>query len=589
MNNILNVSTKKLLAVFCLLTVAAALLAGCNKSFHNTLPGGQAEPVPNPDTRKILLIVVDGGIGAEVQKIAPPIINGLADFSIYSWDGLSDYKSTDVTNALAWSTLLTGVNSDKHKVTGADFAGNNLANYPSLFTRLKQTKPDIRTAAFSASAPISQNLTTDATVSTSFADDAAVKTAVVGELANQNPGMVMAQFHSADAAGTSGTYTAADAGYKTAVLKVDSYVGEILTALRARSNFSKENWMVIIASNKGSNTAPSPTASDKSAFGDARRNTFFFCYTPRLNSQYLAKPSTSIPYVATNAPLLTNDPSKNMYGEVVNSGTTYDFGATGDFTIECKVKMPTGNYNYCAFLSKRQTFGGGVVGWCLFMENNYWQVNFGQTALGNRQVRGDVIADGLWHTLTVVVRMESGVRNVYTYTDGKLWVTATRNLTAWGNINSPANLRFGYVSAENNNSGLQNYNLTDIKIYDAALPDAFISSNYCKTEVAENNPYLNNLAGYWSGTNIEEINGQKVLVDKSKNGKNFILNGSFPTGGFNELSNNLCPSITDIIYKTIPNSADVTVQIYRWLGIIVPEGWQLDGKTWIPLYIYVGG
>lgn len=578
-------SFNKVLAGSILLAAAGMLLlSSCNKTFDNTLKddyGDDAASI-NKGTRKILLVVVDGALGAETRAAAPPNLNLLADFAIHSWDGLTDAKKTAVTNASAWSNLLTGVGSDKHNVTGVDFTDNHLVDYPSLFSRLKQQKPDWRTAAFCSSPDIVQYLADDATEKISFADnDAGVKDAVINELATNDPALVLAQFHAVDKAGEAGTYSVTDAAYKAAILKTDEYIGEILTALRARSSFENENWMVVVTSNKGSNIANDPVAAERNAFDDSRRNTFFFCYNPRFNSQALTKPLV-FPYVGS-APLLTNESSKNIRGRVRTGGTTYDIGSTGSFTIECKVKIPAGNYYYPAFLSKRESFSNGVVGWVFFMEGDYWQINFGQSSFGNRQIRGHSIADGKWHTITVVIKQEGAERNVYTYTDGVLYpFTGNKNIADRGNLNSQQDLTMGFLTTASNTDALRNYFITDIKFYNTDLSDSFIASNYCKTTVAPDNPYLVNLLGYWPGTN--PVNDE--LADLSGNGNNFVLEGSYGIGSYNDVSNNLCPEPS---YAIVPNAADLAIQVYQWFGILVPSAWNLDGKIWIPAYADVNG
>lgn len=567
---------------------ALVVFASCNKRFPNELPdNGNTTGAISTVERKILFIVVDGAVGTEVNAAVPSTLNSLTDFAIYSWDGLNDYTNQPITNALSTTTLLTGVNSGKHKVTGNVFTGNNLANYPTLFTRLKTTKPDLRTVAFCSSPEIATNLAADATVKTSFGeDDAAVKEAVKTELSDNNPFLVFAQFHDVDKAGSASSYTVASSGYKAAILKVDAYIGEILTAMRARKSFKEENWMVVITSNKGSNVPYNPVGTPWSAFNDLRHNTFFFCYNPRFKSQHLSKP-TVIPYIGSSA-FYSGTQSLNRRAKVLDGGTTYDMGATGGYTIQCKVKFPLGNFNYPAFLAKRASLTAGVVGWLFFREGDYWQVNLSQAAMANKQLRGHAIADGQWHTLTAVVRQVGAARNLYTYTDGVLYTTgitdATRNIATYGNLNSPQPLTVGNLPPDNN-TGLQDYLVTDIRIYNTDLSDAYIAGNFCKTDVEATDPYKTNLVGFWPSTSV---NPDKTIPDASGNNHPLVLEGYNPAT-FSDITPGVCPAVSDAVYKTVPNGVDVAVQVYQWLGIPVPASWALDGRNWIPAYLDVGG
>lgn len=577
-------NTRKLFTGGALLLTAIIVVVSCNKPFPDTLEkdydtGGTVNAIE----RKTLLIVVDGAVGSEVKAAMPPNLNSLSDFSIFSWDGLNDYNNRPVTNAISWTTLLTGAGSEKHKVNSNDFTTYDAATYPSLFTRFKQEKPKLRTAAFTAAIAVATNLATDATVKNSFTADAAVKEAVVEELKNNNPALVMAQFSDVDKAGAATSYNISSAEYKNAILRVDAYIGEVLAAMRARPNFVNENWMVIITSNKGSNEPFVPVGTPWSAFNDKNHNTFFFFYNPRFKSQNPSKP-TVIPYFGTS-PYYSGTQSLNRRAKVLNGGTTYDIGSSGSFTIQCKVKFPVGSFNYPAFLSKRAAFTGGVVGWVFFREGDYWQVNFGQSGLGNRQIRGHAIADGQWHTLTVVIRQEGAARNVYTYTDGVLYpFTGNRDISSYGNLNSPQPLTVGNLPPDNN-TGLQNYLVTDIRFYNTDLSGTYIANNFCKTDVEATDPYKANLLGFWPSTSVTP---DKKILDESGNGHDLVIE-SYNPATFADVTTAVCPAITEAVYETVPNAVDVAVQIYQWFGIVVPPSWNLDGKNWIPTYSDLGG
>jgi hypothetical protein len=126
-------------------------------------------------------------------------------------------------------------------------------------------------------------------------------------------------------------------------------------------------------------------------------------------------------------------------------------------------------------------------------------------------------------------------------------------------------------------SSLRDYLVTDIKIYNTALPATFIANNFCRTSISDNNAYKANLLGYWPCTNLEE----GKLADLSGKNNPFVLEGNYGTSPFSDASGVLCP---DPVYSVVPSSVDMPVQIYQWFGIIVPPAWSLDGKNWIPRY-----
>ncbi len=567
-----------------LLWVTLALVFACNKPFPDTLDTGRSMSDYNAIQRKAILIIVDGAVGDEVNAMSPPNLTLIADYALYSMNSLNEYKDIPITNELSWTTLLTGVTSEKHKVTGSDFTGSKLAEYPSIFTRLKTIKPTFRSVAYCSSAEVTDNLAIDASEKKTFADnDEGVKNAVVTELSANNPDFILAQFHNVDKVGAEKGYTRRVPEYRNAVLQVDAYIGEILDALEKRnSTNNNEDWAVIVASNKGSNTPYVPIGKVWSAFDDTRHNTMFLYYNPRFKSLNLMPPSMP-PYTGLT-PFYSGTQANNQRAKVLDGGTTYDIGDNGSFTIQCKVKMPAGvNVNYPSFLAKRASFTGGVVGWCFFREGAYWQINFGQSGKNNIQQRGHDIADGKWHTLTAVIKQEGAARNVYVYTDGVIYTTSPRDISSLGNLNSPAPLTVGNLPPDNNTT-LTDYMVTDIRIYNTALSDSYIRTNYCQTSLADDDPYKSNLLGFWPSTDVEPDNS---ILDMSGNGHSLVIEKYKPSS-FSEITASICPALTGEAYKIVPNSSDATVLIFNWLNIKVPHEWQLDGKIWTPEFVDVG-
>lgn len=580
---------KKYLLKFAGVLMIALIAAACNKTFKNNLEPGDLNVGQKNYQRKVLFIMIDGGVGNEVRTMNLPILNSLGDYSVYSWDAISEPYNLLSNNAMSWSTTLTGVYTAKHAVTQNDFAGSNqLTKYPSIFTRLKQEAPALKTASYTSNNKLGEVLAADANTKKSFAgDDAALKNSYIADVkAGTIADMTVLEFNSLDRAGLAGAYKASDAGYRQAMLTIDGYIGEILDVLKTTPNFNNENWMIIIASNKGSQINQNPSGGSWSAFDDSRNNTFFFCYNhanfPRFKSLNPAKP-TFFPYAGASQFYATAI-STNASAKVVDGGSLYDIGATGSYTIQCKVKMPTGTNNYPAFLGKRASFTQYVPGWVLFNEGNYWQVNFGQTTLGNRQIRGHAIRDGLWHTLTVVIKQVEAARYVYTYTDGVMYpgiADATRNIASYGNLNSPQPLTVGCFPLETQN--MANFLVTDIRIYNTALPDDYIATKFCQTAIEDNDPYKNNVIGYWPSNDVVTVGGVTYFPDKSSNGKRLVVDKVQPAT-FNDASSNVCPPISMDAYRSVPNTVDIPYQILQWFGISINSAWGLDGRGWAPLF-----
>src|SRR5699024_8707718 len=78
--------------------------------------------------------------------------------------------------------------------------------------------------------------------SLSVADDAAVKDSSISLLQSKpGLGLLFVDFHSVELAGYANSFMATDPAYKRAVQKVDQYIGDIMTALKARETYDKED------------------------------------------------------------------------------------------------------------------------------------------------------------------------------------------------------------------------------------------------------------------------------------------------------------------------------------------------------------
>lgn len=569
--------TVNALGIICIILII--LFSSCNKDFPNTLRTEYPNDTANVNLkeRKVLYIILDGVRGNAIKTLNPPNLAQIVRKSIYAYDGLSDYQLNTMTNAGAWANALTGVISDKHQVVSENFAGNQLATYPSIFTRLKQVKPNLRTASIAASQVFNANLAVDATFKANFEnDDSKVKDAIIDELKRPDASIIVGQFHSADIAGTADGYTDNTTSYTTAITQLDTYIGNIMTALQQRANFVKEDWMVVIASNKGGVIPVVPGANSFGAFDDPNRNNFIIFYNPRFTSQITPKPDiNSLPY-AGFSPRFTGTSSLSTNAKLGNN-TLGNFGANGEFTFICKFKNDGAATYYPAVISKRASFSIGVPGWCLFLEGDVIQLNIGQVGLGNQQVSFGKVRDAIWHSLAFKIWNNGSVRNATVFLDGVKGLTI--NITPRGNFDSPAPLTLGgnFISGE---AGTINVMIKDIALFNSAISDADLASNMKKAEIATNYPNYSSLIGNWPANE----GGGTTIADVSGKAPGFTTSPNINWTSFSDSSPNVSPLISNATFGVVINNVDIPYQIYQWMGVIIPSTWQLSGKTWKPTY-----
>ncbi|MCD2424663.1 DUF4983 domain-containing protein [Niabella pedocola] len=562
-------------------------LASCNKTNNATLTSSTSGEGAVAQKPKVLFIVVDGAMGTEVKAAAPPTLMQMTDHAIYSWDGLTSYVNNEVTNSSTWATLLTGVNNDKHGVT-TDLSTANLVSYPTLFTRLKALRPGTRTVSLSSSNALKGNLTTDATVSTGFnGDDAATKGAAVNELKTNDPDFLFVQFHAVDAAGATNGYSNSQPAYNAAIRQTDAYIGELINAVKGRAGYPNENWLIVVTSNKGNNTPFIPVGAAWSAFNDQRHNTFVFYYNPRFTAKATAKPIGILPYAGQTPSYTINGGTAptNNGGSVPASqlGSLMDFGPGSEFTMQCKVKIPTGSSFYPSFLGKMAEFDDGkaLPGFVFFLEGAAWQFTARPTSGGRTQSVGANVMDGQWHTLTGVIRNQAGQRKLIAFTDGVK--NTSKDITMSNDYKNPADFVVGWRPGSNGGGAINGILITDIRVYKTALSDVYISNNYCSTEALATDTATSKLVAFWPSLEVLTDGTKNWLKDYSGNNNNIVLKGSGQVS-FSETTTRVCPPVSVATYKTVPSNVDALPLIYGWFGISIQGSWSLDGSIWVPSY-----
>lgn len=568
------------------------LVPACNKGFDNKLKSADENNPPEQRVSKVLLVMVDGLVGSELKKINVPTISGMLNNAIYSYNSINSTIDENITNENGWATLLTGVKTNKHGVINNFTDPNQLSVFPSLVTRVKNAGNGIKSVSITASQGLNTALTADADEKYVFANnDDQVVTKAKEILAQTTAGLMLVQLGGVHIAGKQYGYTAGTGQYTQAVTKVDDQINQLLTTLKSRGNFGNENWMVVVASNRGSNQRYAPVSGGWNAFDDAMHNNFIAFYNPRFLTNPSSKPVGILPY-AGGTPSYTfsgSQPSGNGgYVADAKLGTLMDFGSGSQFTMQCKIKLPSGvSSSYPSFLGKRASFAGGSPGFLFFMEGGYWGFNI--NGGGNLQSLGADINDGKWHTLTGVVRIEAdGVRRVICYTDGARTTKVTNTVGATVNFTNDADFTVGWRDGSNGGQ-INGANITDIRVYNVALPEAYIGSNFCKTEITDTDPYWGNLVGFWPNTFVGQLlsKGEWISPDYSGKGNYMVQKSGGATSSFYDTSPLVCPPVSAAMYAAVPNSVDVAAQVYAWLGIAPASNWSIDGRGWTPKYIDV--
>jgi len=201
--------------------------------------------------RKVLIIGIDGTRSDAFQQANTPNIDALLANSLYTYDSWH----TGITwSGPSWSTILTGVNWNKHGVTDNGFSGSHFDVYPPLPTLAKQIKPNLNCSIVAEWNPLIDNITNaewNHAVKTVDESNWPTADSAVIELQNPDIDLLFAYFDKVDMAGHYTTFSPSNPIYVSAIQSVDSAVGKVLNALYARPNYSSENWLILLVTDHG--------------------------------------------------------------------------------------------------------------------------------------------------------------------------------------------------------------------------------------------------------------------------------------------------------------------------------------------------
>ncbi|MFV0605163.1 MAG: LamG-like jellyroll fold domain-containing protein [Niabella sp.] len=576
----------KKLNIFVLFFIIFALAySACNRNFDQRIDTSSI-----PDTtahhssshKKELYVVVDGGIGKVIAEQSVrdnlyPNIYALTKTAIFSGASLTDASNVDATT---YADMFTGVRKAKHGVISAS-SSNNLSQYHSFIDNLLAVNSTYTTSAFVQSDFMYNNLVQNAATKQILTTDEAVQSAVAANLAATTSSVVVAQYTGLKKAGDANGYGPSSTTYLAALQSFDSFLGVFLNAIKARQTIASENWVIILASNKGGAYVLGENEADGSDFSDTKRNGFLIISNPNFNLDYYPVPAIKNYTV--------NGTSPEELGPAANQGVLdaslaaiYNLGTSGDYTIQFKALITNRSTLIPSIMSKSSSNSGSspTLGWSVILHGDGTRTNWSFRINGTANT-GPSYELGVWNTFTSVVYDSAGKRYSRTFLNEES--VAPSNITG-KNGTTTSNLIIGGGPSYGANAFRGR--MFDIRIYNVALPESYIVNTYCKTFVNSNEPYASNLIGYWPalGFNNREPS-EKIFVDYSPNGRNVTFGSSAVWAGINLASGgNICPTYPDSEIDKIPTYIDIPRFIYTWMGIFNVQQYNLDAKLITPTY-----
>lgn len=196
--------------------------------------------------KKALLIGLDGARPDSILAAKTPNLDKLASKGVFNWEAQTEIQCN---SGACWTSLLTGVHAEKHKVFTADFSTRDL-QYKSISGLLMDWNPQIRCITHSAWQPIIADIFEKGTLSNSSSGpDKKMVKRMCQDINRDKGDFYFIQLDEVDDAGHAFTFSPGSAGYLKTIEKADMFVGRLLTAVDARP--SGENWLVCLVSDHG--------------------------------------------------------------------------------------------------------------------------------------------------------------------------------------------------------------------------------------------------------------------------------------------------------------------------------------------------
>lgn len=215
-----------------------------------------------PKTKKLLILGIDG-VRTDALKIAiTPHFDKLVKQGAWAenTDALSKrYDKNFTLSGPGWSSILTGVWADKHKVNNNQFRNADYKRYPHLFTRLKQARPRLRTASIASWEPLHEQIpslaelqrTVKTTDDLDRRADRDVARVACDLLETKDYDATFVYFAQIDNHGHEYGFHPAVKEYLAAIEQVDDHIGELIKAIHSRKTYDQEDWLIIAATDHG--------------------------------------------------------------------------------------------------------------------------------------------------------------------------------------------------------------------------------------------------------------------------------------------------------------------------------------------------
>jgi len=454
----------------------------------------------NAQENKTILICIDGCNSEIVEYAYAPVVKQLIANATYSTK--VELRGNAYPTS-GWASLLTGAYSSNHGVEkDSTWEGNNFEAYPLLFDRMKTETPDKKSTAI-VSNSLLYEIVQSADYHELLNDDDAVENSIINQLRTDNEtSLFFIELTGMFETGVTYGFGNSSIEYVKAFSNIDNRIGNILDALKYRTNYENENWRIIITSNHGGKM--------DGTYGGVTKNEILIPVIisgDNVDNRDMATGLSEAKPDKNNS-LQINPESTSDYRYVMINKKGTKLNEMQDFSVEFRVYADVWTSDP-SIIGDKDWDSGGNPGWTVCRRSSGFKFQLAD----DKRVRIDVnssvvIEDGDWHHVAVTFDPQ-GMCNVYT--DGELTGSMPQTYATSALFASP----FNYLAI--GNEGTLRYPnwkgiIDEVRIWDVAISGETVKEYYKKENIETlGHPNIASLLAYYKMDGTTDVEGSRII------------------------------------------------------------------------------
>ncbi len=209
---------------------------------------------------KVLFIGIDGVRYDALKQANTPNIDDLSKNGLFTYDS---WHCGITSSGPSWSSMMTGVWEQKHKVTSNSYNNADYNNFPYFPKRAKECDPNLKAVEIITWDPMNDptnsnnsagyvfNSGFNQSIDAGTHSQGAVTAATKIQLQDADLDILFIHYDETDATGHGSGFDPNNAAYINAIQQVDKEIGEVVVALKARPTYAQEDWMILLTTDHG--------------------------------------------------------------------------------------------------------------------------------------------------------------------------------------------------------------------------------------------------------------------------------------------------------------------------------------------------